>query len=238
MENKIQHPLTKGDTIKWQFKHQSSEDGFYVGVIIDYAEKSEELTYVVSFGVNKYNVSHDEVIGLKIGERFLSVEKMKTIKNSNMGNKHPFIKNAIVFTEYGKGAIKEVQKLAEKENYLYTVVVNGEEKLLTKYAVFLTKEDYEKSPSYKKSEEIESIPLGQAIMEDLSKLDMVNHPQHYGGKDNPMEAIKIIDHYKLGFTLGNTIKYILRADKKANKLEDLKKAAWYLQHEITKLENV
>lgn len=68
--------------------------------------------------------------------------------------------------------------------------------------------------------------------------DMVNHPQHYGGKDNPMEVIKIIDHYQLPFSLGNTLKYILRADKKANKLEDLKKAAWYLQHEITKLENV
>lgn len=68
--------------------------------------------------------------------------------------------------------------------------------------------------------------------------EMVNHPSHYGGKDNPMEAIKIIDHYQLPFSLGNTLKYILRADKKANKLEDLKKAAWYLQHEITKLEKV
>ena len=53
-----------------------------------------------------------------------------------------------------------------------------------------------------------------------------------------MEVIKIIDHYELGFALANSIKYILRADKKGNKLEDLKKAAWYLQHEINKLENV
>jgi hypothetical protein len=67
--------------------------------------------------------------------------------------------------------------------------------------------------------------------------EMVNHPAHYGG-DNPMEVIKIIDHYKLPFSLGNTIKYVLRSDSKGNKLEDLKKAAWYLQHEITKLENV
>jgi hypothetical protein len=67
--------------------------------------------------------------------------------------------------------------------------------------------------------------------------DMVNHPAHYGG-DNPLEVIKIIDHYELGFNLGNCAKYLLRADKKGNKLEDLKKAAWYLQHEIKKLENV
>jgi hypothetical protein len=68
--------------------------------------------------------------------------------------------------------------------------------------------------------------------------EMVNHPAHYGGGDNPLEVIKIIDHYNLPFSLANTIKYILRSDKKANKLEDLKKAAWYLKHEITKLENV
>ena len=71
----------------------------------------------------------------------------------------------------------------------------------------------------------------------MENKDMVNHPAHYGG-DNPMEVIKIIDHYELGFALANSIKYILRADKKGNKLEDLKKAAWYLQHEINKLENV
>jgi hypothetical protein len=67
--------------------------------------------------------------------------------------------------------------------------------------------------------------------------EMVNHPAHYGG-DNPLEVIKIIDHYKLGFALGNCIKYTIRADNKGNKLEDLKKAAWYLQHEINKLENI
>ncbi len=63
-----------------------------------------------------------------------------------------------------------------------------------------------------------------------------NHPPHYGGKDNVYEAIKVIEHYKLGFALGNTIKYIIRHDKKGSPLEDLKKAAWYLNYEIQKLE--
>jgi len=69
--------------------------------------------------------------------------------------------------------------------------------------------------------------------------EMVNHPGHYGGKDNPYEAIKVIDAWNLGFALGNTVKYISRAGKKdPNKsLEDLKKAAWYLQHHIKQLEN-
>lgn len=67
--------------------------------------------------------------------------------------------------------------------------------------------------------------------------DMVNNPHHYGGKDNPYEAIKVIEHYDLGFSLGNAIKYIIRAGKKDNKLQDLEKARFYLDREINNLKN-
>jgi len=68
--------------------------------------------------------------------------------------------------------------------------------------------------------------------------EMVNHPNHYGGKDNQYEAIKVIDAWELDFCLGNTVKYISRAGKKNTdkELEDLKKALWYLQHKIDILE--
>lgn len=48
----------------------------------------------------------------------------------------------------------------------------------------------------------------------------------------PFEAIKVIEAWKLGFNLGNTVKYIARAELKGATLEDLKKAAWYLAREI------
>lgn len=65
----------------------------------------------------------------------------------------------------------------------------------------------------------------------------VDHPRHYGGKDNPYEAIKVIEAWHLGFCLGNTIKYISRAGKKTSSLllEDLEKARWYLDREIERL---
>jgi hypothetical protein len=71
------------------------------------------------------------------------------------------------------------------------------------------------------------------------KIDQVNHPQHYGGENNVYEAIKVIDAWGLGFSLGNTVKYISRAGKKNKdrELEDLKKAIWYLEHHIKNLEN-
>lgn len=62
--------------------------------------------------------------------------------------------------------------------------------------------------------------------------ETVNHPPHYGGADNPYEAIKVIEAWHLGFCLGNAIKYISRAGKKADRIEDLKKARWYLDREI------
>lgn len=67
--------------------------------------------------------------------------------------------------------------------------------------------------------------------------DAVNHPEHYGGEDNLYEAIKVIEAWKLGFHLGNTVKYISRAGKKdtSKELQDLEKALWYLQRRIENL---
>jgi hypothetical protein len=69
--------------------------------------------------------------------------------------------------------------------------------------------------------------------------EQVNHPQHYGGEDNPYEAIKVIEAWELDFHLGNTVKYISRAGKKERdkELQDLNKALWYLQRRIDNLKN-
>jgi hypothetical protein len=63
-------------------------------------------------------------------------------------------------------------------------------------------------------------------------VEKVNHPEHYGGADDPYEAIKVIEAWDLNFNLGNTVKYICRAENKNDTLTDLKKARWYLDREI------
>jgi hypothetical protein len=70
-------------------------------------------------------------------------------------------------------------------------------------------------------------------------IEQVNHPKHYGGADNPYEAIKVIEAWGLGFCLGNTVKYISRAGKKETDktVQDLEKAKWYLEREIEKLKS-
>jgi hypothetical protein len=67
-------------------------------------------------------------------------------------------------------------------------------------------------------------------------IERVDHPTHYGGAGNPYEAIKVIEAWGLGFSLGNAVKYIARAGKKDDRLEDLKKARWYLDREIQNAE--
>lgn len=65
----------------------------------------------------------------------------------------------------------------------------------------------------------------------------VNHPAHYGGEDDPYEAIKVIDAWGVTFAVGNSLKYIRRNGRKAGTTtrQDLEKARWYLDHEIARL---
>ena len=61
--------------------------------------------------------------------------------------------------------------------------------------------------------------------------DPVDHPAHY--KVGGIETIDFIEAKKLNYNIGNVVKYLTRADYKGNKLEDLRKAQWYLTREIS-----
>lgn len=67
--------------------------------------------------------------------------------------------------------------------------------------------------------------------QELPSTDLVNHPPHYKSKAG-LESIQVIEAFDLGFNLGNAVKYILRCNKKGNKIQDLDKAIWYLKREI------
>ena len=85
-------------------------------------------------------------------------------------------------------------------------------------------ENYEIIKSYK--DDNENVPAG----------DIVNRPAHY--TDGKIEVIEFIEDKRLGFCLGNVVKYVARAGKKdpTKEVEDLKKAKWYLERRIKELE--
>lgn len=69
----------------------------------------------------------------------------------------------------------------------------------------------------------------------MSKKERVNHPSHYN--QGRYEVIDVILDWGLGFIEGNIIKYVARSEHKENRLEDLKKARWYLDYLIASLES-
>lgn len=79
-------------------------------------------------------------------------------------------------------------------------------------------------------EELESGRLSQDQLDAVSIPDMVNHPPHY--THGTIEPIDVIHDWGLGFDLGQVIKYVARHEHKGTALQDLEKAAWYLNDEI------
>jgi hypothetical protein len=66
----------------------------------------------------------------------------------------------------------------------------------------------------------------------MSAPDLINHPPHYTAHPSGVECITITEH--MGFNLGCALKYIWRADLKADAIADLRKARWYIDRELAK----
>lgn len=75
---------------------------------------------------------------------------------------------------------------------------------------------------------------GGAVPPGGASVDSVNHPAHYTAHPSGVECITVVEHFN--FNLGNAVKYIWRAGLKAGLVEDLKKARWYLDREIERIE--
>lgn len=66
--------------------------------------------------------------------------------------------------------------------------------------------------------------------------EQVDHPDHYNDNPSGVECIDVVEHYN--FNIGNAIKYLWRAGLKGGKgkrLEDLRKAIWYVERELQRL---
>ena len=72
-------------------------------------------------------------------------------------------------------------------------------------------------------------------LEGIARREAVNHPPHYN--QGKIEVIDAIEDWGLDFNAGNVVKYVARHQHKAEPLEDLKKARWYLERIIKGIEN-
>ena len=84
-------------------------------------------------------------------------------------------------------------------------------------------------------EQVEDKTPVSVVFDSTPAVDVINHPPHY--KFGGVETIDFIEAKKLNYHLGNVVKYVTRADHKGERLENLKKARWYLDREIQHAEN-
>ncbi len=75
-------------------------------------------------------------------------------------------------------------------------------------------------------------PLGKALAAREGTNDPVSNPKHYTSHPSGVECIQITEH--CSFNIGNAIKYLWRADLKGSSNQDLEKAIWYIQRELSK----
>ena len=136
----------------------------------------------------------------------------------------------IVMTPPGGGVSKELT--CEGCN---TTFVHTKEKAQGRWPKYCP-ECLPKYSKVHKKKEVAVEPVAQTIEEHevkATKEDVINHPSHYTrGK---IEVIDFIEDQQLPYHLGNVIKYIARAGYKGDKLEDLKKARWYLDRYINEV---
>jgi hypothetical protein len=113
-----------------------------------------------------------------------------------------------------------LREVAEKFNTTYQIV-------------YMTKRTMAKTPKAEANTiTITTVDTPAQIEMFEPKPDPVNHPPHY--KTGGIETIDFIEAKGLNYNLGNVVKYITRADHKGNRKQDLEKAVWYLNREISK----
>lgn len=152
---------------------------------------------------------------------------------------HDYVKSKIWFIKptskpadysfFNKVFKKEVSKLSDSNYYIKLKKKYTDEEIAESFIL-----PHNLTPKQKKKEDDMFIKHRKEMMEN----EQVNHPSHYGGKDNPYEAIKVIEAWGANFCIGNCLKYLSRIGKKdpSKILEDYKKALWYLQREISNIE--
>jgi hypothetical protein len=131
-----------------------------------------------------------------------------------------------------------MKKFKISKAYAYNLMTTARKKFINRRNEALAKPKARMQSSKDNWETVYVASSGQSILEggpteaELNATDIVNHPAHY--KTGGIETIDFIEAKNLNYHLGNVIKYLTRADHKGDRLENLKKAQWYLNREIEK----
>lgn len=145
-------------------------------------------------------------------------------------------KSAQVRELMGKNPKMSAKEIMKETGFSSTTVYNA----MTKTRKKARKPKERSVADVKLAEMVHSFSIGRDRMRTVAVStsnrplsDIVNSPAHY--KVGGIETIDFIEAKKLGYNLGNVVKYVTRAGHKGNLKEDLEKARWYLNRELENL---
>ncbi|MFI0553398.1 DUF3310 domain-containing protein [Streptomyces scabiei] len=135
-----------------------------------------------------------------------------------------------LYTSQFRGQKAAVTNYLENEIFPYEVTFSSG------YTLGFAEEELSAAGLAEYMEIIDEVADFMAAQSEDQAHDEVNHPAHYTWLPNDIEVIDITELFN--FCLGNALKYIMRAGHKHDEpLTDLRKAAWYINREIERLEN-
>jgi hypothetical protein len=133
-------------------------------------------------------------------------------------------------------ALELSKKLGTTKSYAYKLLANAKNEVKVEDVIEEKVTQEGEIPPEVLSQLVYDISQRKAkirMMQGGEEKETVNHPPHY--KVGGIETIDFIEAKGLDYCLGNVVKYITRADHKGNKIEDLRKAQWYLTRAISKI---
>lgn len=176
---------------------------------------------------NKYIEEFNE--RMKSPEQNWCVEAPMSFEKWIEWSNKDYVSNAIKEKEMNKVTVKEsnLDSLLPDDAFVDTELERDEKSTKQLAAEVLYDRYLERCELY----DIKPMMLDLFQRELLAEHDPVINPPHYKGNTD-LQSIDVIESFELGYRLGNVVKYVLRAGKKGDRLEDLQKALWYLEREI------
>jgi hypothetical protein len=138
---------------------------------------------------------------------------------------NPDVKPSVIAKKFGVS----VASIYQRRNKMKSAATKGNKFVTAKQMVKDVVDGYNKSVRQKPSTLVPNAVASMYLYAD----DKINHPSHY--KVGGIETIDFIEAKQLDYHLGNVVKYISRANHKDEKLENLKKAQWYLNRAVANL---
>jgi len=155
----------------------------------------------------------------------------------NIGDSVRLVEGPDAFDGHLGGAEGKIEGFNDDSKFKIAIRWGNNKETAGHHSKYLSKSDVALADGDYDIDEDDSFPEAEEELLDDHDGERVDHPDHYNSHPSGIEAIEVVRHYN--FNVGNALKYLWRAGLKDEntEVEDLRKAIWYINDEIMRLED-